>query len=143
MVIVAHPIGGPATSESPRKNFVAPEVLEKGNGRIDTKSDVWMLGCTVSTTSFDLVNFVKSYHLQTYLLLTGTPLFSDSYITSPIATAKETFGKLESLLTQSGTIAEKDIPSAASFLRLCLAIKPTDRASAEEILNGTWVQTLS
>jgi serine/threonine protein kinase len=71
--------------------------------------------------------------------LTGTPLFSDSYITSPIATAKETLGKLESSLTQSGKIAENDISSAVSFLRLCLAIKPTDRASAEEILNGIWL----
>ena len=132
------------TSVSPRKNFVAPEVLERGNGRIDTKSDIWMLGCAVSD-SFDLflVRLKIYYHFYTYLLLTGTPLFSDSYITSPIATAKETLGKLESLLTQSGTIEEKDLSSTASFLRSCLAIKPTDRASALEILWGTWVQTLS
>ena len=32
------------------KNFAAPEVLERGNGRIDTKSDIWMLGCTVSAS---------------------------------------------------------------------------------------------
>ena len=90
-----------------------------------------------------LILLTSYYHLQTYLLLTGTPLFSDSYITSPIATAKEILGKLESLLTLSGTIAEKDIASTASFLRSCLAIKPTNRASAEEILNGAWAQNLS
>jgi serine/threonine protein kinase len=74
-----------------------------------------------------------------YLLLTGSPLFSDSYIASPIATAKETLGKLESLLIQCGKIAEKDIPPAASFLRSCLMINPNDRPSAQEIRNGSWV----
>ena len=138
MVILAHPVGGLATSVSPRKNFVAPEVLERGNGRIDTKSDIWMLGCTVSASVWLLLILFNSYyyHFQIYLLLTGTPLFSDTYITSPIATAKETLGKLENLLTQSGTIAKEDLSSTASFLRSCLAIKPTDRASALDILWG-------
>ena len=58
MVILAHPIGGPVTSESPRKNFLAPEVLERGDSRIDTKSDIWMLGCTVSA-SFEFVDSVN------------------------------------------------------------------------------------
>ena len=74
-----------------------------------------------------------------YLLLTGSPLFSDSYIASPIETAKETLGKLESLLAQCGNIAEEDIPPAASFLRSCLMIKPSHRASAAEIATCSWV----
>jgi serine/threonine protein kinase len=53
---LAYPIGGPATSHTP-KNFVAPEVLQGGNGRIDAKTDVWMLGCTVSA-SYCFVNSV-------------------------------------------------------------------------------------
>ena len=77
-----------------------------------------------------------------YLLLTGSPLFSDSYIESPVATARETLGKLENLLAECGKIAEKDIPPAASFLRSCLMIKPNDRASASEIAFGSWVLTL-
>ncbi|KAF8960479.1 kinase-like domain-containing protein [Flammula alnicola] len=115
--------GGPVGTSDVRKDFLAPEVLQSGGRRIDGKSDVWMLGCT------------------TYLLLTGRPLFSDSYIASPVATAKETLGKLESLLTECGTIAEKDVSPIASFLRSCLAIKPTDRASAEEILTRSWAQS--
>ncbi|KAF8958726.1 kinase-like domain-containing protein [Flammula alnicola] len=117
-----HPIGGARTSYA-RKDFLAPEVLQKGNGRIESKSDVWMLGCT------------------TYLLLTGRPLFSDSYISSPVATARWTRGKLESLLTECGKIPEKDVSPTASFLRSCLAIKPTDRASAKEIMNGGWAKS--
>ena len=31
-------------------NFVAPEVLQKGSERVGTKSDVWMLGCSVSAS---------------------------------------------------------------------------------------------
>ena len=77
-----------------------------------------------------------------YLLLTGTPLFSDSYIASPIATAKETIKRLDLLLKECGKIPEKDIPPAASFLRSCLMIKPNDRPSAVEILNGSWVLPL-
>ena len=74
-----------------------------------------------------------------YLLLTGTPLFSDSYVASPIATARETIKRLERLLNECGKIPEKDIPPAASFLRSCLMIKPNDRPSAMEIFNGNWV----
>jgi len=72
--------------------------------------------------------------------LTGSPLFSDSYIASPIEVAKEILqvGKLESLLTECGKLAEKDISPSASFLRSCLAIKPSDRASPKEIMNGGW-----
>ncbi|KAF8155423.1 kinase-like domain-containing protein [Crassisporium funariophilum] len=105
-------LGGP-------KNVQPPEAL-KGE-RIDHKSDIWMLGCT------------------TYHLLTGSPLFSDSYIESPISVATETVGKLESLLTESGKLSEKDIPPTVAFLRSCLAIKPAKRVSAAEILQGSWV----
>jgi len=126
-----------------RKEFVAPEVLQSGNRRIDSKSDVWMLGCTVSCCftfkSWFCYEAIIIFH-QTYLLLTGSPLFSDSYIASPIEMAKEILqvGKLESLLTESGKLAEKDISPSASFLRSCLAIKPSDRASPKEIMNGGW-----
>jgi len=111
---------GSAMNLDYQKNFLSPEALQ--GGKIDLKSDIWMLGCT------------------TYRLLTGSLLFSDSYIASPIETATETLGKLEGLLTESGKISEKDIASTASFLRLCLAIKPTKRANAVEVLNGGWVK---
>src|SRR6266545_4673493 len=79
------------------------------------------------------------YLQQTYLLLTGRLLFSDSYVASPIQTATETLGKLKSLLTESGKIPEKDISATASFLRLCLAIRLSKRASTAEIVNGSWI----
>ena len=52
MGILARPVGGKATSHAARKdlNFFAPEVLQSGNGRIDTSSDVWMFGCSVSAS---------------------------------------------------------------------------------------------
>ena len=54
MDMLACPVGGPVTSHSARKNlnFMAPEVLQSGNGQIDTKSDVWMLGCSVSASFY-------------------------------------------------------------------------------------------
>ena len=54
---------------------------------------------------------------QTYLLLTRKSLFDESYVTSPVKVAGETLGKLESLLTESGNVAEKDLASTAKFLR--------------------------
>jgi hypothetical protein len=52
MGILARPIGGTAILHGARKNlnFVAPEVLLSGSGKIGTKSDVWMLGCSVSAS---------------------------------------------------------------------------------------------
>ncbi|KIM38457.1 hypothetical protein M413DRAFT_30008 [Hebeloma cylindrosporum] len=60
-----------------------------------------------------------------------------------IATAKETLGRLENLLAQSGKITENDVPPIALFLRSCLAIKPKDRPSPEDILHGDWVNTIA
>jgi hypothetical protein len=76
---------------------------------------------------------------QTYLLLTGKPLFDESYVASPVKVAKETLGKLESLLTESGNVAEKDLAPTAKFLRTCLAVKIANRATALEVLEGGWI----
>ena len=78
---------------------------------------------------------------QTHLLLTGKSLFDESYVTSPIKVAGETLGKLESLLTESGNIAEKDLASTAKFLRTCLAVNIANRATALEVLEGGWITT--
>jgi serine/threonine-protein kinase SRPK3 len=78
---------------------------------------------------------------QTYLLLTGKPLFSKSYVASPVKVAKETLGKLESLLAESVNITEKDLASTAKFLRTCLAVKIANRATALEVREGGWVKT--
>jgi serine/threonine-protein kinase SRPK3 len=118
-----------------RKEFLAPEVLQREGRRIDNKSHVWI------TVSFSFLIPSWSYRLhQAYLLLTGRSLFSDSYIASPVAVAKQTlqFGKLERLLTECGKIEERDICPTALFLRSCLEIKPTVRASAKEIMTGGW-----
>ena len=76
---------------------------------------------------------------QAYLLLTGKPLFDESYVTSPVKVAKETLGKLESLLTESGNVAQKDLVSTAKFLRTCLAVNVANRATALELVEGGWV----
>ena len=74
MGILARPIGGPATSHGARKNlnFVETEVLQRGRGRIDTKSDVWILGCFVSV-SFKFQGYLITTFFM-YLLLTGSRL---------------------------------------------------------------------
>ena len=63
MAILARAIDGPMTSHDARKNLnlVAPEVLQSGNGRIDTKSDVWMLGCSVSATFYFIWEFLYQF----------------------------------------------------------------------------------
>ena len=76
---------------------------------------------------------------QTYLLLTGKPLFAQSYVASPVKVAQETLGKLESLLTESGNVTEKDLASTAKFLRMCLSVKTANRATALEVLEGDWI----
>ena len=48
-------------------------------------------------------------------------------------------GKLESLLTESGNVAEKDIASTAKFLRTCLSVNIANRATALEVLEGSWI----
>jgi len=78
---------------------------------------------------------------QTYLLLTGKPLFDESYVASPVKVAQETLDKLESLLTESANITEKDLASTAKFLRMCLAVKIANRATALEVLECGWVTT--
>jgi len=78
---------------------------------------------------------------QTYLLLTGKPLFDEPYVVSPVKVAEETLGKLESLLTESGNVAEKDLAPTAKFLRMCLAIKTANRATALEVLEGAWIKS--
>ena len=76
---------------------------------------------------------------QTYLLLTGKFLFDESYVTSPVKVARETLGKLESLLTESENVSEKDLASTAKFLRTCLAVNTANRATALEVLEGGWI----
>jgi len=51
---------------------------------------------------------------QTYLLLTGKPLFDESYVASPVKVA---------------------------VLRTCLAVKTADRATALEVLEGGWIKS--
>ncbi|EDR06284.1 uncharacterized protein LACBIDRAFT_300353 [Laccaria bicolor S238N-H82] len=108
-----------ATTLDTPKNIQPPEALT--GGKIDLSSDIWALGCT------------------TYLLLTGKPLFDESYVASPVKVAQETLGKLESLLTESANVTEKDLASTAKFLRMCLSVKVANRATALELLEGGWI----
>ena len=84
---------------------------------------------------------LSSILYQTYLLLTGKPLFDETYVASPVKVAQATLGKIESLLAESGNISEKDLAPAAKFLRTCLAVKTANRATALEVLEGDWVTT--
>ncbi|KIM37704.1 hypothetical protein M413DRAFT_421318 [Hebeloma cylindrosporum] len=115
----AHARQTTATTLDIPKNIQPPEALT--GGKIGLESDVWTLGCT------------------TYLLLTGKPLFDESYVASPVKVAEETLGKIESLLTESGNIAEKDVAPTAKFLRTCLAVKVKNRATALELRDGGWI----
>lgn len=114
---------GSAHTLHPPKNFLPPEALQ--GGRMTVESDIWTLGCTA------------------YLLMTGSPLFSDSYVASPVETATETLGRLESLLAASEKFSEKDLLPTTSFLRSCLAVKPRNRTKAADILDGGWIKRAS
>jgi len=115
----AHARQTTATFLDTPKNIQPPEALT--GGKIDVKSDVWTLGCS------------------TYLLLTGKPLFDETYVASPVKVAEATLSKLESLLSESGNISEKDLAPTAKFLRTCLAVKVGNRATALEVLEGGWI----
>jgi len=132
-----------ATTLDTPKNIQPPEALT--GGKIDLTSDIWALGCTVSLIPIPTLLFFGTHahrwYLinQTYLLLTGKPLFDKSYVASPVKVAQETLGKLESLLT--GNVTEKDLPLTAKFLRMCLAVKIANRATALELLGGGWIKS--
>ncbi|KIJ96067.1 hypothetical protein K443DRAFT_682540 [Laccaria amethystina LaAM-08-1] len=70
----------------------------------------------------------------TSLLLTGKPLFAESYVASPVKVAQETLGKVESLLTEN-------LASTAKFLRMCLSINIANMATALEVLEGGWIMS--
>ncbi|KAF9525667.1 kinase-like domain-containing protein [Crepidotus variabilis] len=104
-----------------QRNYLPPEVLQGAKASVE--ADIWMLGCT------------------TYFLLTGTHLFSDSYLDAPVKVATQTIGQLETLLTDNGKVPPKAIPATITFLRSCLAISPRKRTNAEDIYEGNWTKT--
>lgn len=121
LVNFAHARQTTATTLDTAKIIQPPEALIEN--KIDLKSDIWALGCT------------------TYFLLTGKPLFAESYVASPIQVAQETLGRIESLLTESGNVTEEDLASTAKFLRMCLSVEIANRATALELLEGGWVKS--
>ncbi|KAF9473402.1 kinase-like protein [Pholiota conissans] len=114
----SHGMTEPAPFNAPA-NFLLPEVLL--GEKVDCSVDMWMLGCTA------------------YLLATGTPLFSDSYISSPRDVLKETLPKLEEMLRNNGKVSRKNYVVFAKFLRSCLADDPAKRASVEEQFDNEWI----
>ncbi|KAF8962269.1 hypothetical protein BDZ97DRAFT_1119105 [Flammula alnicola] len=102
-------------------NLLPPDALQ--SGRINTKADIWMLGCTA------------------YLRLNGAPPFASEPTDSPVEYIEQTLSKLEYLLASSGKLSEEDIPLTASFLRSCLVLDPVERPSAPDlmIIGTDWV----
>lgn len=68
-------------------------------------------------------------------------MFEDKYTASPVETATETLGNLDDLLKESGKLSDEDVPPTASFLRSCLAIKPTNRVSAADVASSAWIKS--
>ncbi|KAF8200366.1 kinase-like domain-containing protein, partial [Pholiota molesta] len=101
-------------------NLLPPEVLS--GAKAGSPVDIWMLGCAV------------------YLLATGTPLFGDSYVLSPLTVVEETLPKLEELLTQNGKVSPTDILVFTTFLRACLISDPKNRATVADLLNNEWAE---
>jgi serine/threonine-protein kinase SRPK3 len=49
---------------------------------------------------------------------------------------------LEDILYGLGTVQPDDVPGVAAFMRRCLALDPTLRSSALELLNDEWLEYL-
>jgi serine/threonine-protein kinase SRPK3 len=49
---------------------------------------------------------------------------------------------LEDILYGLGTMQADDVPGVAAFMRRCLALDPTSRPSALELLNDVWLEHL-
>jgi serine/threonine-protein kinase SRPK3 len=49
---------------------------------------------------------------------------------------------LEDILYGLGTVQADDVPGVAAFMRHCLALDPTSRPSALELLNDEWLKHL-
>jgi serine/threonine-protein kinase SRPK3 len=49
---------------------------------------------------------------------------------------------LEEILYGLGTVQEDDVPGVAAFMRRCLALDPTSRPSALQLLNDKWLEDL-
>ncbi|KAF8971800.1 kinase-like domain-containing protein [Flammula alnicola] len=102
-------------------HLLPPEAVG-GRPQLTTQTNIWQLGCTA------------------YLLVTGKPLLSDSYVKSPEENLSQTLDKLEELLASSNKLSEQDIILMAQFLRSCLAVEPADRPIAGGLREYAWVK---
>ncbi|KIM40690.1 hypothetical protein M413DRAFT_166345 [Hebeloma cylindrosporum] len=105
-----------------QSNFLPPEASIEG-ASIDTKADIWMLGCTI------------------YTLLTGRELFENA----PGMLSPEDFEKVLAAirpdLSATKAMSRDDAKETASIIKVCLRLDPTDRPTASRLLGYRWVQS--
>ncbi|KAI8139428.1 kinase-like domain-containing protein [Fennellomyces sp. T-0311] len=95
-------------------NWMAPEVIElKG---ASTKSDIWSLGCTIIE------------------MITGKPPYADMIAMSALYHIVE---------DDHPPIPECISESLQTFLRACFQKDPTDRPTAQELIQHTWLAPTS
>ncbi|KIM40691.1 hypothetical protein M413DRAFT_73245 [Hebeloma cylindrosporum] len=103
-------------------NILPPEASIEG-ASIDTKADIWMLGCTI------------------YTLLTGRELFENAPGTlSPDALEKVLAG-IRVDLSATKAMSKNDAKETASIIKVCLRVDPAERPTASRLCGYRWVQS--
>jgi len=103
-------------------NLLPPEASADGAG-VDTKADIWMLGCTI------------------YTLLTGRTLFENVPGTLPPEELQQAISGIKADLSATNAMSGKDAKATASIIKACLRLNPADRPTAFSLLGCNWVQS--
>ncbi|KAF8876992.1 kinase-like domain-containing protein [Gymnopilus junonius] len=105
----------------PSSTFLPPEASIEG-AKIDTKADIWMLGCTI------------------YTLVIGRPPFDDS--PGPLTREKveEVTANIKTAISATKAMSPQDAKKTTSVIKVCMKFNPAERPSADHLLGFRWVR---
>ncbi|KAF8892323.1 kinase-like domain-containing protein [Gymnopilus junonius] len=108
-------------SLDPSSTFLPPEASIEG-AKIDTKADIWMLGCTI------------------YTLVIGRPPFGDS--PGPLTREKveEVTANIKNAISATKAMSPQDAKKTTSVIKVCMKFDPAERPSARHMVGFRWVK---